>query len=248
MLKLNYVSSGYHQKCVIHDINLSFEQGTIYTIVGKNGCGKSTLLKACAGLLPLFTGKIVLEGQDMNQYSSIDRAKKLTYLSQFRTLPNITAGRLLEHGRFPHLGHPGRLCASDRQCIDHVIDLMQLKDLCDKPLPTLSGGECQRVFLAMKLVQDTPILLLDEPTTYMDIDFQLFFLDLLTKLKEEGRTVVLVLHDLSQALHYSDRIIVMDEGRVIQTGSPKEISESGILSAVFHVKIEDHEYPFHPAE
>jgi len=248
MLKLNYVSSGYHQTCVIHDINLSFEQGTIYTIVGKNGCGKSTLLKACAGLLPLFTGKIVLEGQDMNQYSSIGRAKKLTYLSQFRTLPNITVARLLEHGRFPHLGHLGRLSLADRHCIDRIIDLMNLRDLCNKPLPALSGGECQRVFLAMKLVQDTPILLLDESTTYMDIEYQLFFLDLLTKLKEEGRTIVLVLHDLSQALHYSDRIIVMDEGRVIQIGSPKEISASGILSAVFHVKIEDHNYPFHATE
>ena len=248
MLKLNHISSGYHQTCVIHDINLSFEQGTIYTIVGKNGCGKSTLLKACAGILPLFSGKIFLDNQDLTLYSSIDRAKKLTYLSQFRTLPNITAGRLLEHGRFPHLGHPGKRNCADRQSIDRGIDLMNLRDLCDKPLPALSGGECQRVFLAMKLVQDTPILLLDEPTTYMDIEYQLFFLDLLTTLKEEGRTIVLVLHDLSQALHYSDQILVMDEGRVIQTGSPKEISECGILSRVFHVKIQDHEYPFHAAE
>ena len=248
MLKLNHISSGYHQTCVIHDINLSFEQGTIYTIVGKNGCGKSTLLKACAGILPLFSGKIFLDNQDLTQYSSIDRAKKLTYLSQFRTLPNITVGRLLEHGRFPHLGHPGRLSLADRQSIDRVIDLMNLRDLCDKPLPALSGGECQRVFLAMKLVQDTPILLLDEPTTYMDIEYQLFFLDLLTALKEEGRTIVLVLHDLSQVLHYSDRILVMDEGRVIQTGTPKEISESGVLSRVFHVKIDQHTYPFHAAE
>lgn len=248
MLKLNHISSGYHQTCVIHDINLSFEQGKIYTIVGKNGCGKSTLLKACAGILPLFSGKIFLDNQDLTQYSSIDRAKKLTYLSQFRTLPNITAGRLLEHGRFPHLGHPGKLGLADRQSIDRVIDLMNLRDLCDKPLPALSGGECQRVFLAMKLVQDTPILLLDEPTTYMDIEYQLFFLDLLTALKEEGRTIVLVLHDLSQALHYSDLILVMDEGRVIQTGTPKEFSESGVLSRVFHVKIDQHTYPFHAAE
>ena len=179
---------------------LSFDPGKIFTIVGKNGCGKSTLLKSCAGLLQPKDGAVLLDGKELSGYSDCERAQKLSYLSQSRNTPNITVERLMAHSRFPHLGYPKKLREEDRAIISQSIRLLQLEEFRDKSLITLSGGERQRVYLAMQIAQDAPFLLLDEPTTYLDIEYQLMLMDLLAELKQQGKTIVMVLHDLDR--HY----------------------------------------------
>jgi len=246
MLTLNHLYAGYDNRNVLSDINLSVDPGQIYTIVGKNGCGKSTLLKTCAGLISPTSGELLLNGKDLTRYTPTERARTISYLSQTRNVPNITVERLITHGRFPHLGYPQTLRKDDWDVVDRAINLMQLDELRQTNLTSLSGGECQRVYLAMLLAQDAPILLLDEPNTYMDIEYQLYFLELLHRLKQSGKTIVMVLHDLEQALHYSDRIAVMDDGQIAQFAPPDEVINSGILTEVFHVEIAHKPYSFRP--
>lgn len=237
MLELINVSSGYDGQNTIRDISLSFQPGKIYTIVGRNGCGKSTLLKTCAGLLQPGGGSILLDGQSLGSYAPVERARRISYLSQSRNTPGISVERLVEHGRYPRLASPRRLNAEDRMAIENAMEIMQITHLRHKNMHELSGGEQQRVYLAMQLSQDAPVLLLDEPTTYMDIDYQLSLLDLLRQLKVRGKTVILVLHDLQQALNVSDGIIVMENGAVVSAASPDATLCGGVLERTFHVRL-----------
>lgn len=238
MLELRKLSAGYDGQDTIRDVSLSFQPGRIYTIVGRNGCGKSTLLKACAGLLQPSGGSILLDGQELERYEPVERARRISYLSQSRNTPGINVERLVEHGRYPRLTSPRRLNAEDRMAVENALEIMQVTSLRYKNVQELSGGERQRVYIAMQLAQDAPVLLLDEPTTYMDIDYQLSLLDLLRQLRASGKTVVLVLHDLQQALNVSDEIIVMDNGGIVSAASPDATLSGGVLERVFHVRIE----------
>ena len=244
MLELKELTVGYSNRAVLRNVALSFDPGKIFTIVGKNGCGKSTLLKTCAGLLPPKNGTVVLDGQELSRCSDNERARMLSYLSQSRNTPNITVERLMAHSRFPHLGYPKKLREEDRAIISQSIRLLQLEEFRDKSLITLSGGERQRVYLAMQLAQNAPILLLDEPTTYLDIEYQLMLMELMTELKRKGKTIIMVLHDLEQALRYSDRIVAIDEEKNFHSGTPGEILDSGTLSRIFRVDIRRSEYTF----
>lgn len=238
MLELVNVSSGYDGQDTVRDVSVSFQPGRIYTVVGRNGCGKSTLLKTCAGLLRPSSGSILLDGQELGSYAPVERARRISFLSQSRNTPGISVERLVEHGRYPRLASPRRLNAEDRTAVENAIEIMQLTDLRHKNMQELSGGEQQRVYLAMQLSQDASVLLLDEPTTYMDIDYQLSLLDLLHQLKSGGKTIILVLHDLQQALNVSDSIIVMENGRVVSAASPDATLSEGVLEQTFHVCIE----------
>ena len=238
MLELKNVSAGYAGQNIIRDISLRFEAGRIQTIVGRNGCGKTTLLKVCAGLLSAGSGDILLQGKPLQQYPPIERAKVVSYLSQSRNTPAISVERLVEHGRYPRLTSPRRLNEYDCRIIEASIERMQIAHLRKKSLNELSGGERQRVYIAMLLAQETPVLLLDEPTTYMDIEHQLALLELLTELKHEGKCTVMVLHDLPLALKYSDTIIAMENGTIAQAASPETMLSEGTLNRIFHVEIQ----------
>lgn len=238
MLQLKNVSAGYGGQAVIRDICLRLEPGMVYSIVGRNGCGKSTLLKTCAGMLETSEGSILLDGRELKQHAPGDRARLVSYLSQSRNTPAISAERLVEHGRYPRLASPRRLSDSDRRMIETSMDRMQIMHLRKKNLQQLSGGERQRVYIAMLLAQDTPVLLMDEPAVYLDIDYRLALLDLTRELKQEGKCIVMVLHDLAHALQYSDRIIAMENGRVAGFASPEAILADGILEKIFNIKIE----------
>jgi ABC-type cobalamin/Fe3+-siderophores transport system ATPase subunit len=244
MLELKNLSVGYDGRYVIRDVNLSFESGRIYTMIGKNGCGKSTLLKSCSGLLNPKTGSVLLDGKELHQYLPNERAKKISYLSQSTNTPNITVERLLAHARFPHLSYPKKLRQEDWNIIYKSLEEMNAKGFANTSLRALSGGERQRIYLAMQLAQDTKILLLDEPTTYLDIEYQLSLMKLLEKLKQQGKTIVMVLHDLEQALKYSDYIIAIDTEKEIYTGMPEKILNDGILRKIFHVEVKRSEYTF----
>ena len=244
MLELKNLSVGYDHRYVIRDVNLSFEPGTIYTIIGKNGSGKSTLLKSCSGLLTPKVGSVLLDGKELSKHSSSQRAQKVSYLSQSTSIPNITVERLMAHARFPHLSYPKKLRQEDTSIIYTALGEMKAVCFVHDSLRELSGGERQRVYLAMQLAQETDILLLDEPTTYLDIEYQLSLMELLQKLKAQGKTVIMVLHDLQQALKYSDHIIAIDAGKEIYTGTPEEILKNGVLKKVFHVDVQPSEYRF----
>ena len=244
MLELKNLSVGYDGRYVIRNVNLSFEPGMIYTIIGKNGSGKSTLLKSCSGLLTPKVGSVLLDGKELSKYHANQRAQKISYLSQSTNTPNITVERLLAHARFPHLSYPKKLRDEDIRIIYRALGDMKAQCFIHSSLRELSGGERQRVYLAMQLVQDTPILLLDEPTTYMDIEYQLSLMELLQKLKAQGKTVIMVLHDLEQTLKYSDQIIAVDAGKDIYTGTPEEILADGTLKKIFHVDVQRSDYRF----
>ncbi len=242
MLELKNISVGYRTHRILQGIDLRFEPGMIYTIVGKNGSGKSTLLKCCAGLIQPQAGHILLNGKNLTSCTPGERAQQISYLSQERNTPNITVERLLAHSRFPHLPYPKHLRHEDREIIQKSLQAMQVSDYHARSLRELSGGERQRVYLAMQLAQDAQILLLDEPTTYLDIEYQLILMDLLAQLKSAGKTVLLVLHDLEQALRYSDSIIAIDAQKKTITGTPEMVLENGTLREIFHVDIQRSEY------
>ena len=244
MLELKNLSVGYDGRYVIRNVNLSFEPGMIYTIIGKNGSGKSTLLKSCSGLLTPKVGSVLLDGKELSKYPANQRAQKISYLSQSTNTPNITVERLLAHARFPHLSYPKKLRDEDIRIIYRALGDMKAQCFIHSYLRELSGGERQRVYLAMQLAQDTPILLLDEPTTYLDIEYQLSLMELLQKLKAQGKTIIMVLHDLEQALKYSDQIIAVDAGKDIYTGTPEEILADGTLKKIFHVDVQRSDYRF----
>lgn len=237
MLTLNHLSAGYGETPVLQDVSISLEPGKIYLLLGKNGCGKSTLLKACAGLLPGMSGEIMVAGRPLFSLPPKERARKIAYFAQHHNSTGLTAERLVLHGRHPYQSSPGKIAAADWQAVEQAMEQMQIASLRSKRLDTLSGGQQQRVYLAMLLAQNTPVLLLDEPTTYMDIQHQILFLEHLCRLRDEGRTILLVLHDLHLALRYGDWLFLLEEGRIIHEGSPHALTASGALSQTFGISV-----------
>lgn len=228
MVELKQVTAGYGEKNVLHDISIDFPPGTVTAIVGPNGCGKSTLLKAAAGLLSVTAGEITGEGP---------RARHIAYLPQSRAVPEMTAGRLVLHGRFPWLSWPRRYRAEDEAAVRAAMERLGIAELADTPLPELSGGTRQKIYLAMALAQGADTLLLDEPTSYLDIGHQLKLMALCRELAGEGKALAVVLHDLPLALGYADRVAVLDGGQLLTLETPAAVFSSGILDRVFGVRL-----------
>lgn len=236
MLELRALSAGYSGNPVLHQISLSFESGTVTAVAGPNGCGKSTLLKAMAGILPA-SGEVLLEEQSMTCLSSRLRAQKIAFLPQSRQVPEISVGRLVLHGRFPYLRYPRQYRKEDYAAAEDAMEALNLSGLADRPLASLSGGQRQKAYIAMALAQDTAAVLLDEPTTFLDIAHQLQLMELARSLAAKGKTVVLVLHDLTLALEHADRLVIMDRGSILSHGTPEEVFQSGCLKDVFGVDV-----------
>lgn len=237
MIKIEHLSAGYPQKTVLFDISLTIPSSNVTVIVGPNGCGKSTLLKAICGIIPPSSGSIHINHKILSEYTPTERAKQVAYLTQNRQTPDISAERLVLHGRFPYLSYPRRYRKEDFQIARKAMQRLGIDHLADAPLSSLSGGTRQKVYIAMALAQDTPAILFDEPTTYLDISYQLQMMEHARFLSESGKAVVMVLHDLSLAMQVADRIAVMDNGHIIQTGNPEEIFTSRCLDSVFHVNV-----------
>lgn len=225
-------------KTIIKDLSLSVPEGKITAIIGPNGCGKSTTLKALARIWPCKTGKVIFKDKNIRSFSNRDFAKKMAILTQAPQSPaDLTVKDLVEMGRFPYRNWFGRKSLEDDQHIDWALQQTNMISMQTRLLSTLSGGERQRAWIAMALAQRPEVLLLDEPTTYLDISHQLEVMQLLEKLNRElGLTVVMVIHDLNHAVQYSDHIIVIKEGYLVQEGNPKEIVTSELLRDVFRVK------------
>ena len=236
MLKLRNFTAGYGKHPVLSDLSLTFPTGKVTALIGPNGSGKSTLLKALAGVLPA-TGTLSLDAQSLTALSARERAQKIAYLPQNRPVPEIGAERLVLHGRFPYLSYPRRYRAEDYQKANASMEALGIGNLAERSLPTLSGGQRQKVYIAMALAQDTPVILLDEPTTYLDISHQMQLMALARSLADSGKTVVMVLHDLLPALEYADHIAVLQNGQTAAQGTPEEVLRSGCLKEVFGVEV-----------
>lgn len=240
MLTVENVLISYEQKQVIKDFSFHVAAGEIVSIIGPNGSGKSTLLKSIARMHPYDKGCITLNNMNMKTLSSKDIAKKLCMLSQRNQAPNdITVQNLVSYGRYPHKKWFERLNNEDMQIVHWALEKTHLLHYKDRPIAALSGGESQRAWIAMALAQRPQILLLDEPTTYLDIAHQHEVLQLVRELNEEmGMTVVMVLHDLNQAAAYSDKIIVIQEGHCKVIGSPKEVMTKQMIRDVYKMESE----------
>lgn len=243
MVELRDLSVGYDGVPVLQNITLSFPPGQVTALLGPNGCGKSTLLKAALGLIPAQRGEILLDGRDIRSLSPREVAQKAAYLAQSRSVPNITARRMVLHGRFPYLSFPRRYRPEDFAMADRALQWADAGDLSHRPMEELSGGQRQKVYLAMALAQDTQSIFMDEPTTFLDIGHQLEVMALARRLAGLGRAVVLVLHDLDLALRGCDKAAVLSGGTLQALGSPDEVFFSGVLDRVFGVSVRRMETP-----
>lgn len=241
MLEARNLSAGYPGRAVLAGVSLAVRPGRVLALLGPNGCGKSTLLRTMAGLLPPLGGEVLLDGR--RDYSPRQAAQRVAYLPQSRTAPNITVRRLVLHGRFPYLSYPRRYGREDYEAVDRALAAADTLDLADRPLPELSGGQRQKAYLAMALAQETEAILMDEPTTFLDIRHQLEVLALVRRLAEEGRGVVLALHDLCLALTAADDVAVLGEGRLLALGGPEAVYQSKVLERVMGVRLDRSEGP-----
>ncbi len=241
MLEALNITGGYFKEPKIHNVSLGFSEGEITTIIGPNGCGKSTFIKITAGLLEPFCGKVLLKGRELSTIKRCDVAKEISYLPQSRNTYNITVEKMVLHGRFPYLGYPRRYTKKDYEIAREAMKASNIFHLAHKNLSRISGGERQKAYIAMVIAQDTEIVFLDEPTTYLDISHQLEIMNMAKLLKERGKTVIMVLHDLNLALKNSDKIALMNKGEMIISGKPEDVYESGRINEAFGVSISKEE-------
>lgn len=236
-LEVSEIGVGYSNELIIKDLSVSIPPKEITTIIGPNGCGKSTLIKTIARILNAKYGAVFLEGKAIHAMDTKEVAKRMAILPQTAEAPGgLTVFELVSYGRFPHRKGMGSLNRTDYEHIHWAIDVTGLNDLKDRPTSALSGGQRQRVWIAMALAQGTDVLVLDEPTTYLDLAYQLDILLLLERLnKKENRTIVMVLHDLNHASRFSDYMIAMRDGEVITEGTPNEVMTCENLKSVFQI-------------
>ncbi|TCS38979.1 Fe(3+) dicitrate ABC transporter ATP-binding protein FecE [Reinekea marinisedimentorum] len=236
MLSTENLSIGYHGQVIVKDVSFTVPHGKITALLGPNGCGKSTLLKALSRTIKPVSGHVYWQQKDVQNIAHKEYARLLAMLPQVQPIPEgLTTFDLIAYGRSPHNGFWGRLSQKDRAVIDQVMAASGVTELADKRVSELSGGQRQRVWLAMTLAQETPYILLDEPTTYMDLNHQVELLGNLRRLNHEGKTIVTVLHDINQAARYCDYLLVMHNGELVAQGTPAEVINQKLLKEVFAV-------------
>lgn len=233
-LRAETVTLRYQARVISRDLSITIPDGAFTAIVGPNACGKSTLLRALARLLPPETGRVVLDGKAISELPTREVARRLGLLPQAPSAPDgITVADLVARGRFPHQSFLQQWSPDDATAVQAAMAATGISDLADRPVSDLSGGQRQRVWIAMTLAQETPILLLDEPTTFLDIVHQVELLELLARLNAGGRTVVAVLHELNLAFRFASHVIALRDGAVVAEGAPQEIVSEELMRRVF---------------
>ena len=228
---------GYDKVIIVPDFDVKLKQGKITSIIGANGCGKSTVLKAIGRIIPRAGGTIIINGTDVSELKNKDIARQLAVLPQTPTAPGtLTCFELVSYGRFPYQKGFGRMTSEDKEIVEWALEVTNMKEFRNREIAYLSGGQRQRVWIAMALAQKTGIILLDEPTTYLDLCHQLEVLELLKKLnREQGTTIVMVLHDLNLASRYSDQLLAMKQGEIFSFGTPGEVFTERMLKECFRI-------------
>ncbi|MFT4145182.1 MAG: ABC transporter ATP-binding protein [Mobilitalea sp.] len=235
LLKAQNIVAGYDKKIIIDGINISIPSNKISVIIGANACGKSTLLKTLCRLIQPVSGEILLDNKKVTDMPPKQLARVLGLLPQSPVVPEgITVADLVSRGRFPYQSFFKGLSKKDYDAVDEALEIMGITELANRSVDELSGGQRQRVWIAMALAQQTDILLLDEPTTFLDISYQVEILDLLTDLnKKRGTTIVMVLHDINLSARYADYIFALQKGNLIAEGTPSDIITDALIKQVF---------------
>jgi len=237
IMKTRDLTIKIQNKDILTNINLSFLTGKTTAIIGPNGSGKSTLLKALAGLNKNIIGQVLFENRDIKEFSKKNLARNLAILPQDPSVPaDLTVGELVQYGRFPYQQWFARNDKEDQQCVQWAMQQTQIAEFKNRFVTTLSGGERQRTWIAMALAQKPKVLLLDEPTTYLDIAHQLEVMQIIDSLTQKYNiTIIMVLHDMNQALQYANDLVVIKNQRVFAQGSPQKILSTNLLEKVFGV-------------
>ncbi|MCQ6277455.1 ABC transporter ATP-binding protein [Bacillus sp. V3B] len=236
-LEVSSLTLGYSDTIIIEDLDLEIPKGEITVFVGANGCGKSTLLRSLARLLKPKSGHVLLEGDVVGNLSTKEVAKRLAILPQGPIAPEgLTVLQLVKQGRYPHQSWLKQWSREDEEVVNQALEATQMKEFSERTVDSLSGGQRQRAWIGMTLAQKTDIILLDEPTTYLDMAHQIEVLDLLFELNEqEGRTILMVLHDLNLACRYAHNIVAVSNQKVYSQGRPEEVITSDMVKDVFHM-------------
>jgi iron complex transport system ATP-binding protein len=235
MVEIKNLSFSYGKTTVVKDVSVSLSKGKLYGIIGPNGCGKSTLLKLISGILKPDTGNILIDNKDIKDINRNNLSLKLGFMPQSRPIPDMTVADYVLCGRFPHRNHKSNTAKKDIEILNYALSITNTTQFADRRITQLSGGERQRVYLALLLAQETETVLCDEPTTYLDIKSNISVMNILTSIKNENKCVVAVLHDLVSTLKFCDEIILMDNGKIIDTGTPESIIKNGNINRVFGV-------------
>ena len=238
-IKTNNLKVGYGKKVVVDNVNISIDQGEIYTIIGPNGSGKSTMLKTIAKQLDALDGHICIDQVELRNKTPQELAKEMAVCFTGESVKErITCCDVVSLGRYPYTGLLGKLSENDIKIIDEVMDEVGISDLRNEYYNEISDGQRQRILLARALCQEPQILILDEPTTFLDIKFKLEFLNmLLTQVKNKNIAVIMSLHELDMARQISDQIICIKDHKVLKTGTPDEIFKEGFINELFDIKI-----------
>lgn len=237
-IRVEHLSVAIGKKEILHDIHMDIPKGRMVSIIGPNGCGKSTLLKTMSRMIQPKAGNVYIHGNDIRSFGRKELARQIAVLPQLHQAPgDVTVEDLVQMGRFPYRSMYRSFSADDARYVDKALYAVQMHTRKDELMQHLSGGEQQRVWLAVLLAQRSPILFLDEPTTYLDIHHQLRMMKLLGHINEKlGLTIVIVLHDMNQALQYTQYVIAMNEGRIVAAGQPQDVITPQLLRSVFHVQ------------
>ncbi len=233
-LQADGVTLRYDKRLISAGLSVAIPEGSFTVIIGPNACGKSTLLRALSRLLAPSAGRVVLDGRSIGEFPAKEVARRLGLLPQSSVAPDaITVADLVARGRYPHQSFLRQWSEADEKAVAAALEATHMTDLSDRLMDELSGGQRQRAWIAMVLAQETPILLLDEPTTFLDIAHQIELLDLLADLHRQGRTVVAVLHDLNHACRYASHLIAMKDGAIVAEGKAVEIVTEELVETVF---------------
>jgi len=229
------ITAGYDNSMILHDVDVSIPSNKISIIIGANGCGKSTLLKTMARLIKPASGEVTLGGKSINKIPPKQLARVLGLLPQSPIVPEgITVADLVGRGRYPHQSFLKGWTKKDYEAVNEAMEIMNITEFANRHIDELSGGQRQRVWIAMALAQQTDILFLDEPTTYLDITYQVEILDLLTDLNRKlGTTIVMVLHDINLSARYADHIFALHKGELVAEGEPSKIITSKLIKNIF---------------
>lgn len=239
LLSAKGISSCYNGREVLHKVSTDINGGKVTAVIGPNGSGKSTLLKTLIGIVPKKEGEIYSEGKSTDSMSSLEIARRIAYLPQMKSIPDLMVRTMVLHGRFSHLSYPRRYRKEDLESVEKAMEITGITEYAEKNVSSLSGGTVQLVFLAMALAQSSPVILMDEPTSFLDISHQIKLMKLCRGLSSEGRAIAAVLHDIPLALKYADNMIVLSDGKIVLSGTTSDVYKSGVLNRVFNVKVKE---------
>lgn len=237
MIRVENLFCGYERE-VVKNINLEIEKGEVLVIIGRNGCGKTTLLKTIGQLLPRIQGTIYIDDRDASELPRKEIAKKIGFFLQSRDTPHIMAQTLVEHGRFPYLGFARKLTGEDKAVVEESMKMTDCYGSKDRNLIQMSGGERQKVYLAQTIAQKTDYIFFDEPTTYLDIHIQLEIIKTIKQLKEFGKGIVVVMHDIAQAFEIADKVCILGDGEIKYYGDSSGKQLCHVIKEEFQVNID----------